>query len=138
MSIYVQKNGQQIGPLEEHAVRLAIDEGQFDGEDVACISGRSDWQPISRILQLDPAVPPPLPSLPPPLPDSSHLRDLCAPKCERLGPYTEAEARLAVQRGEFANGRSGVEDRKGGMASALHSTSARFEGAPSTFRSAER
>lgn len=46
MSIYINRNNQQTGPFEEHAVLAWLQNGQLSGEDLACRTGDSNWRPL--------------------------------------------------------------------------------------------
>ena len=59
MDIYVQKDGQQLGPFSEVKIRAGIDAGEFAPDDHAWTSGKASWQPISALISLDVNRPPP-------------------------------------------------------------------------------
>ncbi len=52
MSIYIIRNNQQTGPFEEHAVLARLRNGQLSGEDLACRTGESNWQPLKTLFPM--------------------------------------------------------------------------------------
>ena len=60
MDIYVQKNGQQHGPIPETKVREGIDAGKYSPNDLAWTAGKASWQPLSVLIKLDVNLPPPI------------------------------------------------------------------------------
>ncbi len=58
-SIYVHREGQQLGPWSEETVRLRLNAGEINGSDLAWHEGLEGWRELSSILGL--AQPPPLP-----------------------------------------------------------------------------
>jgi len=64
MNIYIMRDGQKIGPFGEEAVRVLIEQGDVDEEDLACRKGSSDWEPLSKVLNSPaPAAAEPPPSI---------------------------------------------------------------------------
>lgn len=58
-NIYIHKAGQQLGPWSEETVRLRLDAGEINGNDLAWHEGLDGWKELSSLLGL--AQPPPLP-----------------------------------------------------------------------------
>ncbi|MEP6671083.1 MAG: DUF4339 domain-containing protein [Chthoniobacter sp.] len=50
MNIYIMRDGQKIGPFGEEAVRVLIEQGDVEEEDLACRKGSSTWEPLSMVL----------------------------------------------------------------------------------------
>lgn len=68
MRIYLLKDGQKIGPLEEEAVRVGLLSGEYSETRTALIEGESDWIPLGSVFLVQ-QEPPPLP--PPEVPEPS-------------------------------------------------------------------
>lgn len=49
---YYGENGQQIGPLEDHAIREAVREGKVGAETLVWREGMAVWQPLSQVSEL--------------------------------------------------------------------------------------
>lgn len=60
MDIYVQKDGQRLGPFPETKIRQGIDTGEFAPADLAWTTGKASWQPLSALINLDVNQPPPI------------------------------------------------------------------------------
>jgi hypothetical protein len=52
MSLYVYKDGQQLGPYEDDAVLQSLRNGAFTAEDLASRDGQGDWRPLSFYFPL--------------------------------------------------------------------------------------
>ncbi len=70
MQIYLQKNGQQLGPFPDAKVAEMLQAGQAAPTDPAWTEGMEKWKPLSTFAQFESAVsgPPPLPASAPALP----------------------------------------------------------------------
>jgi len=66
MRLYLLKDGQQIGPIEEEAARAGLLAGEYSETTAALIEGESEWKTLGAILQ--PKEPPPLPPQVSPVP----------------------------------------------------------------------
>ncbi len=60
MDIYVQKDGQQLGPFPEMRIRHGIDAGEFAPTDLSWTKGKASWQPLASLINLDMTQPPPI------------------------------------------------------------------------------
>jgi len=71
MQIFINKNGQQLGPFSESQVAEMLKSGQAAGTDLAWSEGMETWKPLSSFVQLQlglggpPALPGQAPVLPP-------------------------------------------------------------------------
>ena len=73
MATFIQKDKQQVGPLDDSEVLTAIQNRIYSPEDLAWREGMADWQPLGSLYpsaQIPPSLPPQLP--PPP---AQHLGD---------------------------------------------------------------
>ena len=50
MKFFVFRNGQQLGPFDETAVKSSLRSGQFSAEDLGIREGDSQWQPLSVLF----------------------------------------------------------------------------------------
>ena len=57
MEIYLQKDGQQVGPYSEEQLRESVTAGTINQFDLACHEGMTGWQPLCTIISIE--VPPP-------------------------------------------------------------------------------
>ena len=64
MDIYVRRNGEQLGPLSENQVRTRIEVGVISPSDLAWTVGKASWQPLSSLIDLEVAEPPPISEMP--------------------------------------------------------------------------
>ena len=72
MEIYLQQNGQQVGPYTEEQLRGLVTTGAINQFDLAIHAGLSDWQPLCTVISI--AIPPPAtPHLPVPTSGTLHL-----------------------------------------------------------------
>lgn len=62
MDIYVQKDGQKLGPFPETKIRQGLDAGEFAPDDLAWRNGKASWQPLSALIALDVTQAPPFPA----------------------------------------------------------------------------
>lgn len=63
MSIYVNKNNQQLGPFDEKKVVEMLKSGQLSTDDLAVRQGEEQWQPLGNLFPADSissAIPNPL------------------------------------------------------------------------------
>ena len=62
MQWYYSKSGSQLGPIEQEELRAKIANGEVQPSDLVWREGLADWQPSSRVaeLQLSGIVPPPV------------------------------------------------------------------------------
>lgn len=70
MKIYLLKDGQQIGPLEEDAVRADLLSGEYSETTYALVEGEPEWRTLGEIFPSikDPSSVLPLPTVPEPSP----------------------------------------------------------------------
>lgn len=73
MATFIQKDKQQVGPLDDSEVLMAIQNRIYSPEDLAWREGMADWQPL-RNLYPSAQLPPPLPPQQGP-PPAQHLGD---------------------------------------------------------------
>jgi hypothetical protein len=59
MEILIAKQGQQYGPYSEEQVREYVRAGRISPDDLAWHQGQPAWAPLSQILKLETAPPPP-------------------------------------------------------------------------------
>lgn len=57
MNIYIMRDGKKIGPFGEEAVRVLIEQGDVEEEDLACRKGASTWEPLHKVLNSPAAAP---------------------------------------------------------------------------------
>ncbi|MBK8464876.1 MAG: DUF4339 domain-containing protein [Chloracidobacterium sp.] len=55
MNYFIHKDGQQIGPFNEEAVRSMLFDGRLASTDLACREGDSNWSSLESLLGSDPA-----------------------------------------------------------------------------------
>jgi len=68
MNIYLIRDGQKVGPFSDNALRAMLEQGEVDGEDLACRKGDDMWEPLGVVLEkaaTAPAEPPPPPAVTP-------------------------------------------------------------------------
>jgi len=65
MEIYLQQNGQQVGPYSEEQLRNSVSEGTINQFDLARHDGMTDWQPLCTVINIG-ISPPSTTQLPPP------------------------------------------------------------------------
>lgn len=63
MNIYINRDGQQLGPFSLEEVRQRLASGQISGVDWAWPEGTKDWVPVQQVPGIG-APPPMVPSLP--------------------------------------------------------------------------
>lgn len=68
MNIYILRDGEKMGPFSEEAVRTLLQQGDFEEGDLACRTGASEWEPLSKVLEAALESPAPPPPPPPPEP----------------------------------------------------------------------
>jgi hypothetical protein len=62
MNIYVMRDGQKVGPFSDEAIRVMLEQGELDPDDLACRRGASIWEPLGKVLAspaAEPVEPPP-------------------------------------------------------------------------------
>lgn len=67
MNIYLVRDGEKVGPFSDNALRAMLEQGEVDGEDLACRKGDDTWEPLRTVLEkidAPTAEPPPPPSEP--------------------------------------------------------------------------
>jgi hypothetical protein len=52
MSLYVYKDGQQLGPYDDEAILQSLRNGAFTSADLASRDGQGDWRPLSFYFPL--------------------------------------------------------------------------------------
>lgn len=73
--IYIQQDGQKIGPFSMDKLRESIYSGQVSRSTLACAEGESEWLPVETVLSRE-EQPPPASAAPPVLDaDLKRLRD---------------------------------------------------------------
>ena len=50
MQIYINKNGQQLGPFEETVVRQMLQSGQLSSNDLGIRQGQNQWSPLGSLF----------------------------------------------------------------------------------------
>jgi len=66
MRMFVNKNGQQLGPFEESKVAEMLRNGQLSSDDFGIKEGQSQWQKLAVLFPVQPAwTPPNIPVTPP-------------------------------------------------------------------------
>ena len=50
MQIYINRNGQQLGPFDENAVLQMLNGGQLSPNDLGIRHGESQWQPLGKLF----------------------------------------------------------------------------------------
>ena len=78
MQIFINKNGNQLGPFPESKVAEMLKSGQLAATDLAWSEGLETWKPLSSFAQLQSIAggPPPLPGQPPALPSQRKTEPL--------------------------------------------------------------
>ncbi|MFP6854347.1 MAG: PH domain-containing protein [Opitutales bacterium] len=79
--VWVQKNGQPLGPYSEEEVRQYIQSRQLDPQDLAAWEGDAAWTPLASLV----ALPPP-PAAPPPTRQPVVQRAASAPVAKARAP----------------------------------------------------
>jgi len=78
MQIFINKNGNQLGPFAESQVAEMLKSGQIAGTDLAWSEGMETWKPLSSFEQFQAGAsgPPPIPGQPPVLPSPRRTEPL--------------------------------------------------------------
>ena len=78
MQIFINKNGNQLGPFPEQQVAEMLKSGQVAGTDLAWGEGMETWKPLSSFAQFQSTAggQPPLPGQPPVLPHQRRTEPL--------------------------------------------------------------
>jgi hypothetical protein len=82
MQIYINKNGQQLGPFAESAVLEMLGSGQLSPDDHAIRAGQQQWQKLEQMFPATkPAwTPPPVVQTSPSIPGSAQFQPAAPPK----------------------------------------------------------
>jgi len=71
MELYLNQNGQQVGPYTEDQISAMIHSGALTRDDIVWHEGLSEWQPLHAVFDLPSPVAPPAPAYQVPRPASS-------------------------------------------------------------------
>lgn len=74
MQMYINKNGQQLGPFEESVVLEKLRNGEFSPNDYGIKQGQQQWQKLGILFPAQPAWTPPNVSLNPPIQTTSAVQ----------------------------------------------------------------
>lgn len=75
MKIYLQNDGQTLGPFTKDEVRHKVYSGELARTASACREGSPDWQPVDSLLSGDETCPGAVPPVAPPVIEVGKLRD---------------------------------------------------------------
>jgi len=56
MTVFVARDGQQLGPYTIEQLRQMVSQGQFIDTDLAWYEGAPDWMPLAQVLQTLPSA----------------------------------------------------------------------------------
>lgn len=55
MELYIQRDGQQIGPFTEGQVLAKVEDGSLSESDLAMVEGKTQWHPLSSFIVREPS-----------------------------------------------------------------------------------